>query len=356
MQTTGQVLLLCALTALAFPAMAQDEQAQREAEKAAQQQALEAAERDLAAAAKDLEGAGQASEKAMREAEMRLEQAARKIAQLSKDRARLAWTMEHMEDIRPNRAMLGVMLGDTGDAKEQGPVAGVTIAGVTPGGGGEQAGLQASDVITAIDGDSFSADSAARATELLLDFMKDVEVGQELQVEYLRDGKASTVKVVPQEPAPRVFEFFTDGRAPHAFPRGLRPGGVDMNEFVMIGDKRGWGDMELAPLSKELGRYFNADEGLLVVKAPGERSLQLQDGDVILKIDGREPQSVRHAMRILGSYQAGEKLEIQIMRDKKRKTVKLEMPELKREFNIRVAPTGDEKIIRKEVVIAPKKD
>ena len=353
MQTTGQILLLCALVALASPSMAQDEQAQREADKAAQQQALEEAERDLAEAVKALEGSGRESEMAVREAEIRLEAAARRIADLSKDRARMAWTMQRMEDFRPNRAMLGVMLGDE---DEKGPVAGVKIVGVTPGGGGEEAGLQAGDVITAINGESFSADNSARSRELLLGFMKDVEVGQELKVEYLRDGKANTVKVVPQEPAPRVFEFFSDGRAPHPMPPGARPRGFDMNEFVMIGDKRGWGDMELVELSKELGRYFNTEKGLLVVKAPGERSLQLQDGDVILEIDGREPQSVRHAMRILGSYQAGENLELKIMRDKKRKTIKLEMPEIKRDFNIMIAPDGDEKVIRREIVIDKEKD
>jgi S1-C subfamily serine protease len=353
MQTTGQVILLCALVALAPQLMAQDEQAQREAEMVAQQEALEAAGRDLAAAAKELEASGEESEVAMREAEKRLEEAARRIADLSQDRARMAWAMQRVEGIRPDRAMLGVMLGDE---DEKGPVAGVEIVGVTPGGGGEQAGLQAGDIITAIDGDSFSADNSARARELLLGFMEDVEVGQELKVEYLRDGKASTVAVVTQEPAPRALEFFTDVHGLHPIAPGDRPRRFDMNEFVTIGDRRGWGDMELVELSKELGRYFNADGGLLVVRAPDERSLQLQDGDVILKIDGREPQSVRHAMRILGSYQTGEKLEMQIMRDKKRKTIKVEMPEFKREFNIRMAPAGEEKIIRKEMVIKPEKD
>jgi len=48
---------------------------------------------------------------------------------------------------------------------------------------------------------------------------------------------------------------------------------------------------------------------------------------VIQKIDGRTPGSVRHAMRILGSYQAGEKLQLQIMRDKKRRTLDVEIPD-----------------------------
>jgi len=53
----------------------------------------------------------------------------------------------------------------------------------------------------------------------------------------------------------------------------------------------------------------------------------LQDGDVIQSIGGREPKSVRHGLQILGSYQAGEKLEIQIMRDKKSKKLNIEMPD-----------------------------
>ena len=48
---------------------------------------------------------------------------------------------------------------------------------------------------------------------------------------------------------------------------------------------------------------------------------------VIQKIDGRTPSSVRHAMRILGSYQAGETLELQIMRDKKRRKLEVEIPD-----------------------------
>ena len=40
----------------------------------------------------------------------------------------------------------------------------------------------------------------------------------------------------------------------------------------------------------------------------------LKDGDVIHDIDGREPKDVRHALRILGSYAAGEKLKLGVRR------------------------------------------
>jgi hypothetical protein len=50
------------------------------------------------------------------------------------------------------------------------------------------------------------------------------------------------------------------------------------------------------------------------------------DGDVIQSIDGREPKDVRHAMRILSSYQSGETLKLGIMRDKKKRTIEIEIP------------------------------
>jgi S1-C subfamily serine protease len=84
--------------------------------------------------------------------------------------------------------------------------------------------------------------------------------------------------------------------------------------------------MELVSLSPDLARYFATEQGLLVVRAPDDEALQLRDGDVILEIDGREPTSPGHAMRILRSYAAGERLGMRIVRDKKSMTLELEMP------------------------------
>jgi S1-C subfamily serine protease len=88
-----------------------------------------------------------------------------------------------------------------------------------------------------------------------------------------------------------------------------------------------WGDMELVELSEGLGRYFGTDQGLLVVNAPKSDALKLLDGDVIQSIDGREPTSVGHAMRILSSYQPGESIELGIMRDQARQTLNIEVPD-----------------------------
>ncbi len=86
-------------------------------------------------------------------------------------------------------------------------------------------------------------------------------------------------------------------------------------------------EMELATLTPGLGSYFGTDQGVLVIRAPADGALKLRDGDVILSIDGRVPTSGPHATRILASYQPGEKIELRIMRERKRLDIATTMPQ-----------------------------
>jgi S1-C subfamily serine protease len=88
-------------------------------------------------------------------------------------------------------------------------------------------------------------------------------------------------------------------------------------------------NMQLMTLSPGLGRYFGTDKGVLVVRAPTRSDFKLQDGDVILSIDGREPTSGAHATRILASYQAGEKVMLHVMRERKPLSLEVTLPEQK---------------------------
>jgi hypothetical protein len=54
-------------------------------------------------------------------------------------------------------------------------------------------------------------------------------------------------------------------------------------------------------------------------------------------------------MRILGSYQSGEQLEVQIMRDKRKQTLKIEMPDNRSSWVSHGAP-----YIQSDVVVVPK--
>ena len=100
-----------------------------------------------------------------------------------------------------------------------------------------------------------------------------------------------------------------------------------MPDFAFMRADGVFGSAELVPLTPKLGQYFGTEKGLLVVRAPADSRLKLEDGDVIVDIDGRTPSSPTHAFRILGSYQAGEKLKLNVLRMKKRMSFDVTIPE-----------------------------
>ena len=281
-------------------------------------------------------------EQKLRAAEARMSEAAREIAEITKERLpRIAQIEQRFAFASKPR--LGVTIESS---EEAGAVEGVTILGVSPGSAASDAGLRSGDILTAVNDESLGAESCKEANMRLLDFMDAVEEGDMLTVEYLRDGKVGSVEVEPRIVDDRAFAWVSKGGSDFVMP--AMPVGPEMverfkMEFGFPWAGSGLGDLELVELSEGLGRYFGADSGLLVVAAPKSDAFDLRDGDVIQSIDGREPKDVRHAMRILASYQAGEKLELGIMRDKKKVTIDVEIPadhhgKLHNEYDIEVKP------------------
>lgn len=249
----------------------------------------------------------------------RLEAAAREVAELSGE-----LTGPVMHDFMVGRrmgrrAMLGVNVGAE-ESKD-----GVPLDSVTPGGPASTAGLKAGDVLVSIDGKRLGGtDSPART---LVRHLRDVKPGTKVQVEYLRDGKKQKAEVVTEALDMKRFVHAMPGNrvfmsdAPHAAvaPVPGVPPLLGLHGFP----GHGLLDMELITLTPKLGSYFGTERGVLVVRAPSKSELKLEEGDVIVDIDGRAPQSGAHAMRILRSYQPGEKLQLNVLRN--RKTVKLEV-------------------------------
>lgn len=333
MKTLKILVAVAALLLFAGQAAAQSE---REAERA---EARAAAEARVAEAEVEAEARSREAEVAreLEEMERQMAQAARRIAELTQDRLpqirEFERRLEFMADGRPR---LGVNIGEEySDA----PVEGVEIVAVTPGSAADDAGLRAGDTITAINDESMSADNSEIATKLILDFMAGVEEGDILDVEYLRDGKVGTVEVEPRPVRMGAYAF--------AMPRDFSVPDVHVapeiverlqNSFSYVWPGNVWAEMELVELSEGLGKYFGADSGVLVVSAPESDALQLEDGDVILSIDSRRPTSVRHALRILGSYQAGESLQLEIMRDRRKRTLEIEIPDDRKSMMWRTTP------------------
>lgn len=103
------------------------------------------------------------------------------------------------------------------------------------------------------------------------------------------------------------------------------PGGVASPDWP--GEGPSVTGLELATVTPTLGRYFGTDKGVLVLRAPRQDAWKLQEGDVILAIDGREPRSGAHASRILRTYQPGENLKLRVMRDRQALELAVAVPE-----------------------------
>ncbi len=283
------------------------------------------AQSDEETSLREAEAAEAELDRRLAEAEERMAEAARQIAEITSER------LPRMAQIERRFAFSDKpRLGVTIDGERQsGPVEGVTIMGVTPGSAASEAGLRAGDIITAVNDESLSAASGDAANRRLLDFMEGIDVGDVLTVEYLRDGKVGSVEVEPRVVERNVFVWKGDGGHPFTIPEMPNaPHVIDKlhMEFAFPWAGSGLGELELVELSEGLGRYFGTDSGLLVISAPESSAFELEDGDVIQSIDGREPRDVRHAMRILSSYQSGEKMKLGIMRDKKKRTLEIEIP------------------------------
>ncbi len=326
--------IMAILVMLCSPAFAQADTDELDAKMREAEHRLVEQERKMAEAVREMEMQRAERERVMRnenieveirmrEAEAAMAEAARHVAELSSRQLPRVASIQRIVG-GGQRAVLGITIGSNDKDR---PAEGVTVVGISPGGAAEEAGLRAGDVITAVNDESLTADTGRESIEILLDFMQGVEEGDELTVEYLRNGKAQTVEVAPRPMQGGVFAFDFDG-SDFTMPEvHAMPNVQSFNRYVWMSGGNGLGDMELVKLTERLGSYFGAEEGLLVVRAPKNEALKLQDGDVIQSIDGRKPTSVHHAMRILGSYQSGETVSIEIMRDKRRQTISIEVPD-----------------------------
>lgn len=228
------------------------------------------------------------------------------------------------------RLGLSVELGDPVDGAR-----GARVAGVLEGGPADRAGLLEGDVVTRLNGHALAEPlDAARERELdasrdlpaqrLLALVRDIEPGDRVVVEYLRDGRTQTT-TLDAEALGREFAFAVpgwdeerlrermqdleermrdfrgpDGRrmrvlipgapdAPGEPPRSFRfrfeepEGEARARPQSVRGPALG---LEMSALNPELGAYFGAERGVLVTAVDEERALGLRAGDVILAVDG----------------------------------------------------------------------
>ncbi len=231
------------------------------------------------------------------------------------------------------RGRLGVTVRDVSDddAKKGGAggARGVLIEQVSDESAAQQAGLKAGDIVVEFDGERVR--SAQQFTRLV----QETPVGRSVPVVVVRDGQKSTLTVQPRdswagfrEDLANRLRYEIPSRIvtprPPTPPRAVPP--TPAPEPFMFSLRGGTAiGVTVSDMSDQLGEYFGAKDGALVTSvtadSPAARA-GVKAGDVITAINGQDvkvPSDVRRAAQRLS---AGAEFTIDVVRDKKKLTLK----------------------------------
>jgi serine protease Do len=234
---------------------------------------------------------------------------------------------------------------DADDVKERklASESGAVLSDVDDDTPASRAGLKAGDVVVEYDGER------VRSARQLTRLVQETPSGRKVGVVVSRDGSRMTFTVEPEAGSfPSVYAFTTPPvppappappRAPRA-PRAPMPPSFD-RDFEFAPEPPDLRDLEvfrdgfaysfgggrlgvsLQTLSDQLATNLGAEDGVLVTEVNDDSAASkagLRAGDVITKVDGREIDNTGDVMRALG--RATGEIEIEIVRDKKKQTVK----------------------------------
>jgi serine protease Do len=245
-------------------------------------------------------------------------------------------TNQIREKGRVERGWLGVSIAPDDAGR-------VEIAGVDPQSPAELAKLKEGDVILKLDGKDISG------PDVLASEVRKRKPGQEVVLTVERDGKPMDVKVklgeYPEEEAKRELEL----RFPRIFPPMEPPAGSKAPQPQPPGRKYltppvpqrpAWPSYESQKyigvfcneLNPELAEFFGAKQGTglivfrLTEKGPAEKA-GLKVGDVIVKVDGKQVESRNDLVDLVQDKKKGDKVRLDILRDKKPMTVDVTVEE-----------------------------
>jgi hypothetical protein len=245
------------------------------------------------------------------QAREKLQEAARTLAELE---TRDAFTGER-------KLMIGILLADSGGKNK-----GIGLAGVMPSGGAEEAGLQKGDTATAINGVRLDQGKALKA---LRSVMKDVSVGDSINLEYLRDGTTYYADVYPKQSGEHMVKVITGGLGDFDMNFDFD---FDISDLSALAEMKGLegligipmgraGGLELRTLEGSLAEYFDVDEGVLVLST-GEGMDNLLAGDVIRSVAGAEVTTSSEAHKALAK--ADGKAAVKVIRKGKKRSVQVD--------------------------------
>jgi C-terminal processing protease CtpA/Prc len=197
---------------------------------------------------------------------------------------------------------------------------GVLINGVENGSPADEAGIEDGDVIVEFDGKKIES------TDELRKLVADAGAGDEVTVKVVRDGQTKTLKLTIGEwPDELTWHTFGD----------LQFEGDDWSDFghsvraFMFRPQLG---VQVTALNKDLAPYFKSEagEGVLVLEVNEESVAEdagIVAGDVIQTVDGEDVATVEGLRESVSEFEEGDKFEIVVLRNGKKKTLEATMDE-----------------------------
>jgi len=248
-------------------------------------------------------------------------------------------TIEIKEKGKVERGWLGVRIWMNEDDQ-------VEIAEVEKDSPAELADLKEGDIVLQFDGEDVDD------TEMLAKMIRQRKPGESITIKIERKGKTQDIRVklgeFTEEDVWKDFErkFPNLFRArPFEELKFSRPeifrGGFGQRKYIGV---------YIQELNKELSEYFGVDKGtgLLIERidedGPADKA-GLRVGDVIVNADGMRVESTQELSKLIQDKEKGDKITIEFIRDKKKRTVEVEVGE--EETSLSYAFPGDAKQYQK---------
>jgi S1-C subfamily serine protease len=195
---------------------------------------------------------------------------------------------------------------------------GIEISKVYKDSPAEAAGLQDEDIILSFAGKEI------HNTEDLIKLVRGQKVGDQVEVEYLREGKRNKVQV-KLGPGPQKKITVREPRVPRV--------------YHMTDVSKTWLGIQTTGLTEQLRVYFGAPEdlGLLikeVVKDSPAEKAGLKAGDVLIKVANKKVRGLKDVQRAINYFDPGDEIEVSVLRDKKEKAFKVKLEERKQDDRI----------------------
>jgi serine protease Do len=244
---------------------------------------------------------------------------------------------EIMEKGKVARGWLGVRIWLNEDNR-------VEVTEVEKDSPAELAGLEEGDIILEFNGEEVGS------SEMLQSLIRKSKPGETVAMKIERDGKTQEVKVklgeLTEEDVWSEFEskfpglFRRERIEPFPSARAFRPNimrfGFEQRKFIGIG---------VQELNPELSEFFGVDKGtgLLVSSiekdGPADKA-GLKVGDVIVTADGKRVEQTQDLVGLIQDKEKGDKITVEYIRDKKKRTAEVEVEEEEGRTNLFVPSTG----------------